>query len=189
EQRYKDEKENWKTHYSRAMQEKRDLEQTLAQERQQTNVNAQHAQQQISIWSNRYAQYAAEVERLQAALQASNTLSETRAKELSSARTFLAVTDDSSGADVVKLVSSLNDQVLQFAAQFMDTVEVRDVENQIQTDEVEGDILKAKEHFRGLFGNLVDMLPTLKIENLEFVSQCALQAILLELCTEVIHAW
>ncbi|KAK7472086.1 hypothetical protein VKT23_000205 [Stygiomarasmius scandens] len=166
-----------------------ELQGILTREKQQTEALRRDAQQHISLLTNQCAQHAGEAERLKAALQAASTLSETRAKELSSAKAFLAVVDDSSGADVVKSVNSLNDQVLQFSAQFMDMAEIRDVETDIAVDEVGPQILEAKECLRELFGDQVDELFNLPIDQLEYASQCALQAILLRWCTKVIHAW
>ncbi|KAF5354354.1 hypothetical protein D9758_010725 [Tetrapyrgos nigripes] len=198
-QTYDDEKQKWKQQIKQVKadleeaiqqraQDKQRFEQELRQEQEMRQRTIHEANGQIAGLSNLNKQYVAETERLRGALDAAMVLSETRAKELASAKAFLA-SDESSGADVLKLVNSLNDQVFQFAAQVVDAVEYRE-EKEMQTNDLESILEDAKRHLTGILGETAGIIAGLKAsDELEYISQIAIQAILLQYCSRIVRVW
>ncbi|THU90498.1 hypothetical protein K435DRAFT_968657 [Dendrothele bispora CBS 962.96] len=114
-------------------------------------------------------------------------LLDVRTRELQGAQAFLGTADKIAGADVMRLVKALNNEVFQFAAQIsvfeeerFESVEGRDEFDECAVRDME-DIL-GEPILRYLQSNKGS-------DDHELAAQCALQTLLLHFCVMIISSW
>ncbi|ESK91431.1 hypothetical protein Moror_2704 [Moniliophthora roreri MCA 2997] len=129
----------------------------------------------------------AEIDDLRKKYDACRQMLELRTKELQGAQEYLHSTRTYSGADLIRLIESLNGEIMQAAASITDTLDIATIASNRRS--MGSHKVARRELSPFLADETVTLLHSIEIDDLDILIQSAFQAAMAYQCTIWINAW
>ncbi|KAK1226880.1 hypothetical protein PQX77_010127 [Marasmius sp. AFHP31] len=137
---------------------------------------------------SRFDNQTGEVQQIKEKYGAQQLILDHRTKELQEAQAYLTSTRSASGADIIRLVESLNSEILQVAAAITDALPFEDSTPAGSPNALQG---RMEKFLNWMFGpqviDAIDHHPTK--DDADIIVQSGLQFIMVGHCTELIEQW
>ncbi|KAL0574103.1 hypothetical protein V5O48_007862 [Marasmius crinis-equi] len=152
------------------------------------NTDKQTLESEYKRLKSHFDNQSGELQQLKAKYDAQQTLLAQRTKELQEAQAYLTSTRSSSGADIIRMVGSLNTEIMQTAASITDALHFEELALTRSPDELQ--VLAQKQLGRMLTQETMSgLVHHPSGDDLDIIIQSTLQYIMVGHCRDLINSW